>query len=83
MPDYRLRYRNLSGGAPETPLTDLIEAPSEQAAIAALKARLPGQDLRIETARRTDPAPKKRKTRAEWIVLALVLLIGGINLIRR
>ena len=83
MNDYVIRYRNLSGATPMSPLRDQISANNEQAAIAALKQRHPEQYLRIEHIRRDTPAPKKRKTRAEWIVLAIIVVIGGINLLTR
>lgn len=83
MAEYVIRYRNLSGDTPETPQRDRLEAANQQAAIAALKERHPGAELRIEHVINDTPAPKKRKTRAEWIILALVVVIGGINLIAR
>lgn len=80
MPAYRLRYRNLSGPDPMTPITAQLDAASEQAAIAALKAQHSGQDLRIERVTSDIPAPRKRRSRNEWIILALVLTIGAVHL---
>lgn len=81
MAEYLIRYRNLSGSEPLSPLSQRIEAPSGQAAIDALKSRHPDQELRVETVRSDAPKPKKRKTRAEWVLLALFLVIGGVNLL--
>jgi hypothetical protein len=83
MADYLIRYRNLSGPQPMTPLSERIEAPSGQDAIARLKARQPDQELRIESVRSDAPEPKKRKTWAQWVLLALFLVIGGVNLASR
>lgn len=83
MAEYVIRFRNLSSDAPETPQRERIDAPTQQAAIAALKERLPGQELRIEKVVNETPTPKKRKTRAEWIILALVVVLGGVNLLSR
>jgi len=83
MTDYLIRYRNLSGDDPMSPISEHVEAPSAQAAIAELKARHPDQDLRIERTSDTAPPPKKRRTRAEWIILAFVVVLGGVNLVTR
>lgn len=83
MPDYLIRYRNLSGDSPMSPVSERLDAPNAQAAVEVLKQRHPDQELRIEAATTTTPPPKKRKTRAEWIVLALIVVIGGINLLSR
>ncbi|WP_420569595.1 hypothetical protein [Thalassovita sp.] len=83
MADYLIRYRNLSGSDPMSPLSERISATSEQQAIAQLKARLPQQEIRVETVRSDTPAPKKRKTWAQWVLLALFLVIGGVNVASR
>lgn len=83
MPEYTLRYRNLSGAAPLTPLVTRLEASNAEQAVALLKGHNPDQDLRIERVQNDTPPTKKRKTRAEWIVLALLVGLGGINLIAR
>lgn len=78
-----IRYRNLSGPDPMTPLSERIEAASAQQAIALLKDRLPDQELRVETVRSDAPEPKKPKSRAQWVLLALFVIIGGVNLAAR
>ncbi|MGH1353465.1 MAG: hypothetical protein ACRBBS_00085 [Thalassovita sp.] len=83
MAEYLIRYRNLSGPDPMSPLSERIEAASGQAAIDQLKSRQPDQELRVETVRSDVPTPKKRKTRAEWLLVALFLVIGGVNLLSR
>ncbi|MBA83715.1 hypothetical protein ACSSNL_14925 [Thalassobius sp. S69A] len=83
MPEYTLRYRNLSGDAPLSPLIARLEAPNAEQAISLLKKHNPDQELRIERVQNDAPPAPKRKTRAEWIVLALIVVIGGINLIAR
>ncbi len=83
MPIYLIRYRNLSGPDPLTPVTTRLEARSEQAAIAALKEARDGQEIRIEKVSSDVPAPPKRKTRKEWIILGLILVIGAVNLANR
>ncbi len=65
------------------PLSVRIEAASGQAAIDQLKSRQPDQERRVETVRSDVPTPKKRKTRAEWLLVALFLVIGGVNLLSR
>lgn len=83
MAEYLIRYRILSGTEPLSPLSERVEATSGQAAIDVLKSRHPDQELRVENVRSDVPTPKKRKTRAEWVLLALFLVIGGVNLVSR
>ncbi|WP_319824660.1 hypothetical protein [Thalassovita sp.] len=83
MPSYLIRYRILSGPDPMTPLSTRIEAGTEQAAIAVLKSAHTGQDIRIEKASPDTPVPRKRKSRKEWIILGLIVVIGAVNLASR
>jgi len=83
MTEYHIRYRNLSGPDPMSPVSAKIEATSGQAAINDLKRQFPDQELRVENVRSNVVEPRKRKTRAEWILLALFLVLGGVNLASR
>jgi hypothetical protein len=83
MTEYLIRYRNLSGPDPMSPQSIRIEAKNGQAAIEDLKKQMSEQELRVEKVSSDTPAPRKRKTRAEWVLLALFLILGGVNLVTR
>lgn len=83
MTEYLIRYRNLSGPDPMSPQSIRIEAKNGQAAIEALKKQMSEQELRVEKVSSEALAPRKRKTRAEWVLLALFVILGGVNLVTR